>query len=88
MMAQKFNFHNCRGLFKCCKAQMKPFSLQWKSCGGVKSPVEVVQACFSAVQVLKFSFHHCIGRVIPVDACLSDAKIRESGCFHCLAGPV
>ena len=31
---QKFNFHNCRGLFKCWGYQMKRFSVLWKPCGG------------------------------------------------------
>ena len=39
-------------------------------------PVGHVQARFSAVKVLKFTFHTCAGRVRLVDACLSAGKIR------------
>ena len=87
MKIQKFNFHNCRGLFKCWEDHIKLFSLMWKSCSGRKSPVEVLQACFIAVQVLMFSSHNCRGGVIPVDASLRARNIRESR-IYCRCCPV
>ena len=42
-------------------------SLPWKSCGVRTSTVEVVQASFSAVQVLKFSSQHVCNLVAPVE---------------------
>ena len=46
-----------------------------------------MQACFSAVKVLKFSFHHSGGRAMLVDACLSYVQMR-SRCSQFRAGPV
>ena len=40
--------------------------------------MEVIQACFSGLKVLKLSFHNCRGGAIPVGACLSAGNIRES----------
>ena len=78
----EIKFSQLRRLFKYWEDLIKPFLLPRKSCSGRKSPVEVVQTCFSAVQVLKFSFHNCTGGVIPVDTCLSAGNIRESR-IHC-----
>ena len=55
---------------------MKPFSVPWKSCGSRKSPVVAVQVGFSAVKVLKFSFHNSRGHTMLVDVCLSSVKMR------------